>query len=407
MSEKIFGNFDWELYDNCKGNNTLIPNNSIIGTNKKNICFSREPYAQKLFNIYTERYPDIVKKDLKPGDVVRVINIYNYKNTLVDIELSVGLSVTIDLLREKKFLQIYGYNSPEQFIHDLQNEEVKKEFINRGVYVYIIESSPALKVSLWNGHLKTLRNEFLEQIENPTKFYIAKIVEANKGGFFVDILGLEAFMPGSLAAPNKILNFQSYIGKEVPVMIEDYLKEINSFIVSHKKYLSYILPIKIHELDLNKKYIGTVTGYTNFGIFLEFDEIYTGLLHTSKMDEETKKIFESKSLKPGDKMEFYISEITKDNRIILTKESPEEKLERIQKFILESKDKIIEASISAIMNFGAIISINDLAGLVPLKEFKKYKISINNYVVGDKINVIFDSFLNDKLIFKLAKEKNN
>jgi len=407
MSEKIFGNFDWELYDNCKGNNTLIPNNSIIGTNKKNICFSREPYAQKLFNIYTERYPDIVKKDLKPGDVVRVINIYNYKNTLVDIELSVGLSITIDLLREKKFLQIYGYNSPEQFIHDLQNEEVKKEFINRGVYVYIIESSPALKVSLWNGHLKTLRNEFLEQIENPTKFYIAKIVEANKGGFFVDILGLEAFMPGSLAAPNKILNFQSYIGKEVPVMIEDYLKEINSFIVSHKKYLSYILPIKIHELDLNKKYIGTVTGYTNFGIFLEFDEIYTGLLHTSKMDEETKKIFESKSLKPGDKMEFYISEITKDNRIILTKESPEEKLERIQKFILESKDKIIEASISAIMNFGAIISINDLAGLVPLKEFKKYKISINNYVVGDKINVIFDSFLNDKLIFKLAKEKNN
>lgn len=407
MSEKIFGNFDWELYDNCKGNNTLIPNNSIIGTNKKNICFSREPYAQKLFNIYTERYPDIVKKDLKPGDVVRVINIYNYKNTLVDIELFVGLSVTIDLLREKKFLQIYGYNSPEQFIHDLQNEEVKKEFINRGVYVYIIESSPALKVSLWNGHLKTLRNEFLEQIENPTKFYIAKIVEANKGGFFVDILGLEAFMPGSLAAPNKILNFQSYIGKEVPVMIEDYLKEINSFIVSHKKYLSYILPIKIHELDLNKKYIGTVTGYTNFGIFLEFDEIYTGLLHTSKMDEETKKIFESKSLKPGDKMEFYISEITKDNRIILTKESPEEKLERIQKFILESKDKIIEASISAIMNFGAIISINDLAGLVPLKEFKKYKISINNYVVGDKINVIFDSFLNDKLIFKLAKEKNN
>ena len=92
----------------------------------------------------------------------------------------------------------------------------------------------------------------MEQIGHPNKAYTCTIKEANKGGFFVDILGVDAFMPGSLAAPNKIVDFQSYVGKEVIVMVEDFLKEMNSFIVSHKKYIDYMLPKKLDEIDFNK-----------------------------------------------------------------------------------------------------------------------------------------------------------
>jgi ribosomal protein S1 len=179
---------------------------------------------------------------------------------------------------------------------------------------------------------------------------------------------------------------------------------MNSYIVSHKKYLAHILPIKTKELDLTKKYSGYVTGCSKYGIFVEFD-IFTGLLHTSKMDAMTKADFTCRNVKPGDPIEFYISEIAKDNRIILTKESPEEKLNKIQNFIVDSKDKLLESSVAAVMNFGVIVNVGDINGLIPIREFKKNKIMANNFMAGEKINVLFDEFKDDRLVFKLPNRE--
>jgi len=405
MSEQTFGVFNWEQYENgYTGNTKLTPNRSINGNTDKNKCFSREPYAQKLFDIYTDKNTDLIRKDLNKGDIVPVTDIFNIKGQFIDVELAGGLTVTVDLTREKKFIQVFGYNTANEFTDSLRERSIVNEFVRKGLNVYIVEASPSVKISLWQGHLKSVRDEFMEQISNPNKAYKAKVMQANKGGFFVEVQGIEAFMPGSLAAPNKIVDFQSYIGKEVIVMIEDFLKEMNSFIVSHKKYLAHILPIKIKELDLSKKYSGIVTGCSKYGIFAEFD-IFTGLLHTSKMDAETKTQFIARNVKSGDSIEFYISEITKDNRIILTKESPEEKLNKIQNFIVNSKDKVLESSVAAVMNFGVIVNIGEINGLVPIREFKKNKIMANNFVSGDKINVLFDEYRDDRLVFKLPPMK--
>lgn len=402
MSQSKIADFNWSLYENgYTGGNKLSPNQIIKGNTPKNKCFSREPYAQQLFDIFTNQKSELIRKDLKKGDIVKIVDIFNVTHSSMDIELSGGLTVTIDLIREKKFISVFGYSQVSEFTDAIKDKANVKEFIDRGLSVYVIESSPSVKISLWHGYLKSVKDEFREQISNPTKAYTAKVLDANKGGFFVEVQGLEAFMPGSLAAPNKIVDFQSYIGKEIIVMVEDFLVEMNSFIVSHKKYLAHILPIKIQELDLQKQYNGTVTGCSRHGIFIEFDELFTGLLHTSKMDEETQKIFNRREVLSGSTIEFYISEITKDNRIILTKESPEDKLNKIQNFIVNSKDKVIESTVAAVMNFGVIVAVEDLTGLVTISDFKRKKIMVNNFSIGDKINVMFDSYTNGKIIFKL------
>lgn len=395
-------NFNWDIYvDGYKGDTVLQPNNQIKGTDSKQKVFSREHYAQKLFDLYSGHSTEVVKKDLIKGDCVLVTDIYNIKGDNIDIEILGGLSITIDLNREKRFIQIFGFESISEFISNLSSDKFKQQLLDQKIKVYVLESSPSLKVSLWQGYLMSIRDEFMDQITNPSKAYTAKIKEANKGGFFVEVQGIDAFMPGSLAAPNKINDFQSYIGKEVIVMIEDFVKDMNSFIVSHKKYISYILPQKIAELDMMKKYTGTVTGVSKYGIFIEFGEYFTGLLHLSKMTDDTKKLFSAWYFKPGDEIQFYIGEITKDKRIILTEEDPAIKLEKIQQFIVKNTDKIIEAEVAAIMNFGIIVNIEEITGLIPIKEFKKNKIFVNNYVAGDKINVIFDEFKDDKVVFRL------
>ena len=402
----ILEDFNWELYEsNYKGGNRLIPNPNIKGLDQKTKVFSHEPYAQAQFDLYNQSDIKSVKKDLTKGDCVSIVEIPYIDKDRMTIELLGGLTVDIDLNREKRFVQIYGYPTPAEFAQVLTSTETRKNFVSSGFYAYVIESSPSLKINLWQGHIKKTKDEFMEQVSSPSKAYIAKIINCNRGGYFVEVSGVEAFMPGSLAAANKITDFQTLVGKEVIVMIEDFLKEMNSFIVSHKKYIEHVLPQKIAELDMNKIYSGSITGTSKFGIFAEFGEIFTGLLHHSKMKEATLLKFRNKEFKPGDPIEFYIAEVAKDNRIILTEESPEEKKQKIETFIEINKGKVLEASIAAIMNFGVIISINDISGLITLNELRKHKIIFTNLKIGDRISVIFDQLKNEKINFKLSEKQ--
>jgi hypothetical protein len=395
--------FNWDIYKNgYTGATRLIPNCDIIGSDSKTKCFSREPYAQRSFDIYSGQNSKIFKKDLVKGECVPIKDITDVRAATMNIELAGGVSVLIDLNREKRFLQAFGHSDVSEFVAELSSREQINSFLAQNLQAYVIESSPALKVSIWQGYLMGIREEFMKQIETPSKAYTAKVIEANKGGFFVEVQGIEAFMPGSLAAPNKINDFQSYIGKEVIVMVEDFLQDMNSFIVSHKKYIEYILPQKIAEIDFKKHFTGNITGTSKYGIFIEFEGLLTGLLHVSKMKEETKQLFNASHFKPGMPFEFYVSEVTKDKRIICTEESPQDKLERVQKFILESSNKLLEAEIAAIMNFGIIVNVGEVAGLVPLREFKRNRMFINNFVVKDKLKVFFDEYRDEKLIFKLS-----
>lgn len=401
--------FDWSKYDeNYQGGNRLSQNLKIKGQDNKQKCYSREPYAQEMFDLLTSSDSTVIRKDLVKGDCVTITDIYNIRDCKMTVELSGGLSVEIDLGREKRFVQLFGYDTVDSFVRALQSSGTLKGFVDEGLSAYVIESSPAIKISLWQGHLMKIRDEFMKEITSPSKAYVAKVLEANKGGYFVEVQGLDAFMPGSLAAPNKIIDFQSLVGKEVIVMIEDFLTEMNSFIVSHKKYIEHVLPKKIQELDLKQEFSGTVTGASKYGVFVEFDDIFTGLLHRSKMKSETLRIFNARGYKPGDDIKFFINEITKDNRIILTEESPIEKEEKINQFVEEYSDKIFEGEVAAVMNFGIIVNVGELSGLIPNKEFRRRKASIKNFIVGDKMSLTFAELKDEKLVFNLyAEEKND
>ena len=395
--------FDWEKLGSYKGGNRLISNPKIQGQDQNTICFSHEDYAQDLFNLYTNKDHKIIRKDLQVGDVVKIVDIFETKRGTIALELEGGLQVDIDLSREKKFAHVFGHDDIKSFGAALIEEANKKNFLESGLAAYVVEVDP-IKISLWQGYILKTRNEFIREIQNPTRAYVAKVLEANKGGYFVEVQGVEAFMPGSLAAPNKIADFRTLLGKDVIVMIEDYIKEMNSFIVSHKKYIEHVMPQRIAEMDLDKKYSGTVTGTSKYGIFIEFEEIFTGLLHVSKMKPDTTAEFKARQFTAGDTMDFYINEITKDNRIILTEESPVERRGKITDFIESYGEKVIEANVAAVMNFGVIVNFEEISGLIPNKEFRRKKIFTNSLTNRDTISVLFSELNDDKIIFKLPKE---
>jgi len=400
MSEQGFSDFNWKKFEDWKGSGLRV-NTKVKGQGEKEKVYCHEHYAQNLFDRYKSQSGKFIRKDLEKGDVVPIMEIPSITDDgRMVIEILGGLTLDVDLGREKRFVQLFGFETVDQFIEALNTPEKRESFVSQGLTAFVIESSPSVKISLWQGYIKKIKEEFMQEIEAPSKAYVAKVIEANRGGFFVEVQGVDAFMPGSLAAPNKIMDFQSYVGREVIVMIEDYLQDMNSFIVSHKKYIEHILPRKIAELSLEEKYEGKVTGASKYGVFVEFGEIFTGLLHRSKMKPETYAKFKAREYKPGDTIGFYIGEVTKDRRIILTEESPGEKREKVAKFLEKYDNKPIEAEVAAIMSFGIIVNVGDLSGVVPNREFRKAHTSPKNFVTGDPMKLrLFEIKDVDKLVF--------
>jgi ribosomal protein S1 len=201
----------------------------------------------------------------------------------------------------------------------------------------------------------------------------------------VDVQGIKCFLPGSLAAANKINDFDAFIGKTFFVMIDGYVAAKDIFVVSYKKYLSRIMEQKIQELDLTKKYKGYVTGTSNFGVFVEWEDIYTGLLHKTEFENQTVGGFNT-----GDEIEFYIKEVKDDNRLTLTFGEPVHKTVKIYEFkkaIDEGTPESVTVSVKHKRKNGALVEMvgENMMAFIPQEKLGKYSKTLK---AGDTLDVI-------------------
>lgn len=170
-------------------------------------------------------------------------------------------------------------------------------------------------------------------------------------------------MPNTLAGINKISDPDSILGQSLPVMIESYSKEEGTYIVSRRKYLKTLIPDAINELEYEKVYTGSVTGTTPFGVFVEFNECLTGMIHKANIHEDwTDRISE---IRPGTQIEFYIKEIIKD-KIILTQILRETLWDTIK------NGQVIRGIVKDNKQFGTLVLLDDeTIGLIHTSEMEK------------------------------------
>ena len=213
---------------------------------------------------------------------------------------------------------------------------------------------------------KELKNELRDSLKKGDAAYTVLVKSVNDGGFIVDLMGVDCFMPGSLAGANKIIDFNGLVGKRLTVMVETYLEHSDTFVVSAKKYIQKILPTKIKELDFAAKYTGNVTGTAAYGAFVEWGGIFTGLLHESEMND-TLGLHG-----PGSPIDFYVKDIKEGGRIILTQKEPSPELLKYQTFKEQNEGVELEGTIKEIKTFGVFVEFEDgVVGMMPPREFKK------------------------------------
>lgn len=405
MKAKITNNvgnkdFDWSVVEKEHKKKKRVPNPAVLEKHN-DVIYSHETYALDMYEaIFLSG--GVESKEVTPGETREIIDIVGIKGMEVQAVLRGMIDCTLDFKNEKMLATRFG-KTPKEFVDMLHDKENAETFI-RAKHVVAIESiEPFTRGSISQGFIKQTKSEFFEQLKNTTTAYMCKLLEKNGGGFLVDVQGVHGFLPGSLAATNIVRDFDSMIGKEIPVVVEDYLKESNTFVFSYKKYVRMVLPSKIDELLIEKERTGTVTGVTKFGIFIEFDDIFTGLLHTSKMTEGCKKLFDNGEFKPGNVFErFWVKEVTPDKKLILTDEDPTIKIAEMAEFTKNNVGTIKGGKVVAIQPFGTLVKIQkDICGLISQKEIKSKG---KKMAIGDVIMVSIDSVKRDKVFLSLPAE---
>jgi ribosomal protein S1 len=266
-----------------------------------------------------------------------------------------------DKLNEGKYLKNTAVG---EFIDVLITDVNHDSFYIRGSIASLYESRA-------HSNLKSLKEG--ESI-------MATVKSINPAGYDVDVIHggvtLPGFMPNTLAGINKLYDQNSIIGHTFNVMIESYAEQEGTYIVSRRKYLQTLIPAAIKELDYSQVYKGHVTGTTPFGVFVEFNECLTGMIHKANVNPEWQN--KLSEIKPGFEIDFYVKEIIKD-KIILTQILRETLWDNIK------NGQIIDGVVKDVKQFGTLVNLDEeTVGLIHTSEMEKIK---RNFSAGQELKV--------------------
>lgn len=208
-------------------------------------------------------------------------------------------------------------------------------------------------------------------------------IELNHAGYTVQTeineKTFNLFMPHLLTDVNKLPDPNSILNTEISFLVEKIKKDGQTqFIASRKAFLNKFIKEKMKTLYKGDTYTGYIINCTKFGVFVQFEECLTCMIHKSNLSEISKDYFNKNKIEPGMSIEFTIKSIDKKKNQIFGTQLNENSLWDK----LNVNDKL-SGTIDSIKSFGILIKLDyETKGLIQASNLKN-----KNYNIGDKINV--------------------
>jgi small subunit ribosomal protein S1 len=233
-------------------------------------------------------------------------------------------------------------------------------------------------------------NRIMEEEETITGVLRRRV----KGGMIAEIMGLEAFLPGSQISIKPIPNLDQFIGKDTDFKILKINKDRRNIIVSRKKVLeekrnSQLLDLK-EQLVVGGELDGEVRNITDYGAFIDLGGI-DGLLHITDMSWGHIN-HPSDMLNIGDKVKVKVLEYDEEKQKVSLglKQLVPHPWDNIE--IKYPEGSIVSGKIVNITNYGAFVELESgVEGLVHVSEMSwTNKIKHPKHVVhlGESIKAI-------------------
>lgn len=337
-----------------------------------------EPYVLEALKMYNQSCTDDVMEAINSyeslGKFKNVregyVNSYDEKTSKAEILLSAKHGVVVDINPEE------GVKSGDK------------------IDVVVTKSNGRLMgdASSKTAQIERLRQELINEIQNPTSAYIGVVKEIvfNSSnvfnGFIVDIKGIKCFMPGIESDVVPLNNFNDFVGKSLYVMPVNQIKD--SIVVSHKEYLNTLKPSvldRLTNLDRGSVVTGVISSIKHFGVFILIDECVATLLSVSEMNELTEDKFKSNQLKAGDTIDFYIDNVNDDRVIVTQTVSKSEGWDKLKETVQNNKDYKLNGVVKNIFDNGVVILSDEFNGITFFLSSKV--IDLNTLEIGGKVSL--------------------
>ncbi len=108
------------------------------------------------------------------------------------------------------------------------------------------------------------------------------IQNRTKGGLVVDVMGMDAFLPGSQIDVKPVRDYDQYVGKTMEFKVVKINEVYKNVVISHKAIIEDDIEAQkaemISKMEVGQVLEGTVKNMTSFGVFVDLGGL-DGLLH--------------------------------------------------------------------------------------------------------------------------------
>jgi small subunit ribosomal protein S1 len=307
--------------------------------------YTAEEYAKHM-EMYEETLKRIEEGEVVTGTVLGV----KENSVIIDIGFKAEGIVPIDEFKDSGEITIG--DRVDVYLEKLEDQD--------GMMVFSKKKADFLKV--WD----TIKDAY-----DKGETVNGRIVRRIKGGVVVDLLGVDAFLPGSQIALRKISNLDELIGREFPFKIIKLNKRRRNIVVSRRVILEEERETQrkhlLTELLVGQVREGVVKNITDFGAFIDLGGV-DGLLHITDMSWG-RVSHPSDLVKIGDTVKVKVLELDMEKgRISLGLKQltpyPWDEIEK--KYPVGSR---VKGRVVSLTNYGAFVELEKgVEGLVHISE---------------------------------------
>ena len=249
--------------------------------------------------------------------------------------------------------------------------EVVIRSITSGDAPPVLSRTDAVGRVAW-GEVEKAYNE-----ETPVK---GLVLDKTKGGLLVDILGIEAFLPGSQIDSRPVFNLDSYKGQEIEARIIKFSRKRNNIVLSRKVLTDEVFNKQKAETlgQIEEGYVieGTIKNLTEYGAFVDIGGI-DGLLHVTDMSWGRLQN-PGDNFKVGEHLQVKVLKLDRQKEKIslgFKQLIPDPWSTVMEVYPINSK---IKGTVSSVTDYGAFIELEPgVEGLVHVSEMSWSKRSAN------------------------------
>lgn len=225
-----------------------------------NSTYSQEEFLT-LAKLYSESFRDVKEGELVKGKIVRI------QGDHVILDVGFKSEGAISKLEFSNAEEIKIGREVEVVLESVEDQE--------GNLVLSKQRADFLKI--WDRVLNA--HETGEIIQG-------KIVKRIKGGMVVDLMGMEAFLPGSQIDIRPIRDFDVFVGQTMDFKVVKVNVPTENVVVSHKVLVEEEISDQrnaiLNSLEKGQILEGIVKAITDFGVFVDLGGV-DGLIHITDL----------------------------------------------------------------------------------------------------------------------------